>query len=691
MRGARSPVPGLALVLVLATALGAEPIPLDELVVTADRVPQPLSQVPAHVTVVGRDAIERSAALALDDLLRQVPGFQLFRRSSSLVSNPTAQGVSLRGLGASGASRALVLLDGVPLNDPFGGWIPWSRVPPGALEQIEIVRGPPAAPWGNYAMGGVIDLVTRRPTEPRQAEAIAEAGTRGTARTGLWAAGREGPLALSLRGDYLGFGGFPVVRDEQRGPIDVDAGSRHGVFDGRVEWAPGPGIDTHLHTNLFTEERENGTPLTDNATRLADIDAGARIATVAGATWTLLAFTKLGDFASRFSTQAPDRASERPAADQFDVPALAAGGAVTWTRPLGDGGRLSAGADGSWLDAETNEDGRFQGGRFTVRRAAGSRQVLGGAWTQVALAPLAALRLTGGLRLDGWRAFDGFRRERPLVGGGPARADRLPANDAVVASPSFALRWALDHGVALRAGAYRGFRAPTVNELVRGFRVRNDITEPNPGLDPERLYGGEIGVERRGARWDAQLTLYWDVVQDPIANVTLGIGPGDVAPCGPVPAGGVCRQRRNLGALRARGLEADVAWRVAGHGRLSAGVLWSDSSIVAGPPELEGRRNAQVPRVLASGGAAWEPPAGPRAAVALRYVGQQFEDDQNRLSLGGFAVADVFLGWRVAERWEVFFRLENALDRLYPVARTGDGLVTVGTPLLAHGGVRAWF
>ncbi len=677
--------------LLVAGRLDAQPTALDEVVVTADRVAQPASSVAAHVTVLDRDAVAVAPSLAVDDFLRQVPGFQLFRRSSSLVSNPTAQGVSLRGLGASGASRALVLLDGVPLNDPFGGWIPWSRVPLDAIEQAEIVRGPPAAPWGNYAMGGVINLITRRPVAERQVELVGEAGTRGTARGGAWVGGRRAPLVASLRGEWLGFGGFPVVRDDQRGPIDVDAGSRHGVLDGRVEWSPAPGLDTHLHTNLFSEWRDNGTPLTDNATRAADVDAGARLAAPGGSEWTVLAFTKLSDFESRFSTQALDRSSELPAADQFDVPAVAAGGALTWTRPVGAGHRLAAGLDGLWLDAENREDGRFLGGAYTRRRTAGARQLVGGGWGQATLAPLPSLRVTAGLRLDGWRAYDGFRRERALDGGRPLRADPLPANHAVVASPSLALRWALDHGLALRAGAYRGFRAPTVNELVRGFRVRNDVTEPNPALDPERLYGGEVGIERRGARWDAQLTAYWDVVQDPIANVTVGRGPGDVPPCGALGPGVVCRQRRNLGALRARGLEADAAVRVGRHGRLSAGVLWNDSLIVQGPPGLAGQRTAQVPRVLASAGAAWEPPAGPRAAAQVRYVGQQFEDDLNRLSLGGYAVADVFLGWRLGERWEVFFRIENALDRVYPVGRSGDGLVTVGTPLLGHGGVRARF
>src|SRR5262249_27491412 len=157
--------------------------------------------------------------LAVDDFLRQVPGFQLFRRSSSLVANPTTQGVSLRGLGASGASRTLVLLDGVPLNDPFGGWVPWSRVPLEALDRVEIVNGPAAAAWGNYAMGGVINLITRPVPAAPTLELTAEGGNRGTARGDGWVAGRHGTLGVSLRSEWLGFEGFPVVDTEQRGPI----------------------------------------------------------------------------------------------------------------------------------------------------------------------------------------------------------------------------------------------------------------------------------------------------------------------------------------------------------------------------------------------------------------------------------------------------------------------------------------
>src|SRR5262249_6701049 len=239
------------------------------------------------------------------------------------------------------------------------------------------------------------------------------------------------------------------------------------------------------------------------------------------------------------------RWSERPASDQFEVPALAVGGSLQWTKTITDVLRLAAGIDGSWIDGTNHEDGRFMGGHFTQRTVEGSEQLLGGVWTQLLARPVPSLRVTAGLRIDGWRSFAGFTRVHALPGGALLEDEQLPTNDAVIAEPSLALRWQVLDDTALRAGAYRGFRAPTINELVRGFRVRDDITAPNPALEPETLYGGEVGVEQRWGRLEGELTAYWDVVQDPIANVTVALGPGNVAPCGFVPAGGVCRHRRH--------------------------------------------------------------------------------------------------------------------------------------------------
>lgn len=136
------------------------PTTLPPLVVTATRGAQPADTLPVAVTVFSPTDLRASPSLAIDDTLRSAPAFSLFRRTGSLTANPTAQGVSLRGLGPSGASRSLVLLDGVPLNDPFGGWVAWTKVPKFSLSSVELVRGGGSGAWGNSALGGTVQLLT---------------------------------------------------------------------------------------------------------------------------------------------------------------------------------------------------------------------------------------------------------------------------------------------------------------------------------------------------------------------------------------------------------------------------------------------------------------------------------------------------------------------------------------------------
>jgi outer membrane receptor protein involved in Fe transport len=676
----------LGLVLASIVQAHAAPVVLDEVVVTADRVEQRRGTVPAHVTVLGADELERSASLTLDDALRRVPGLSLFRRTSSLVAHPTTQGVSLRGLGASGASRTLVLLDGVPLNDPFGGWIPWSKVPLESLERVEVVRGPSATAWGNYALGGVVHLVTKRPLAPAL-QVTGEGGTRGTARTDGRATAATGRVGVGLAANHLDTDGYPVVREDQRGPIDIPAFSRHTLVDGALSWVPSPDLDLRLHANAFTEARGNGTPLTDNATDALDLDTRLGARSPDGSDWTLLAFSRLQEFESRFSAQAADRRSERPATDQFDVPSTSAGASLGWTRPLA-AHRLAAGVDGLHVDAESNEDVRFMRGAFTRRRLAGMRQRFLGVHGESLLALRAELQATFAGRLDHWQATDGFRREHALPDGAPTLRRQLPDRDELVPTGSVALRYAVTPQSALRGAMHRGFRAPTINELVRPFRVRNDITEANAALRPEQLTGGEVGADHAGERWRASLTGHWTRLEDAIANVTVGAGPGDVAPCGFVPAGGQCRQRRNLDTVRVRGLEADVeVWPVE-HWTLGAGYLLTDARVTRGPRALDGRRVAQVPKHQGMVEVAHARPGWPRAAVLVRWAGAQFEDDRNALRLAPFATVDLSVGYRIGKRWELFVGVENLLDRTIEAGKTTDGLVTVGAPRLAHGGVR---
>ena len=650
----------------------------DEIVVTASRVEQRAGEIPAHVTVLDREDVERSPARTLDDVLRQVPGFSLFRRSGSVVAHPTAQGVSLRGIGPSGGSRTLVLVDGVPLNDPFGGWVAWSRVPLASVDRVEVVRGGGANLWGSSALGGVIQVLTASPEE-RGLRAVAEVGNRGTLSGAVVAGHRTDRLGVSVSASAFDTDGYEVVRRDQRGEIDIPASSENRVLSGKLE-VPGARSLVTVSANLFTEDRGNGTPLTENGTDAGSVAASAAFQTGNG-DWRFSAFSRRQTFRSTFSAQAPDRSFELPSLDQFDVSADETGAGVQWSRRVSERHLWTAGADAREVRGENREDFRFVEGRFTARRAAGGEQRLSGIWLQEIFTPSPAWQVTAGGRLDLWQSFGGFRRERSLETGEPLREETFAGRESLAFHPRLGVLYRESERLAVRSSVYRAFRAPTLNEQLRPFRVRNDITEANATLRPERLLGGEAGLDLRGGSASLGITGFWNRVEDSIANVTVGTGPGTVSPCGFVPAGGVCRQRRNLGASRVRGVEVEARHRPLPFLEVTASYLWSDARI-------EGRRLAQVPEHQAVLKIGHDRPGRIGAALQGRYVGSQFEDDLNTLALDSFFVLDLSLSREIRPGWEVFLGAENLLGETYEVGKTAEGLVTVGAPALARLGLR---
>ena len=677
----------------------SEDVRLEPVVVSASRIEQKLRDVPANVTVITREEIQQSPARTVDDLLRQVPGFSLFRRSSSLVTHPTAQGVSLRGIGPSGVSRTLVMLDGVPLNDPFGGWVYWSKVPLESIERIEVVRGGGSGVYGNYALAGVINIVTKRP-EARVAQAKFDLGTRNTVDTDILASHVTGPWGISLEGNFFRTDGYKIVREDQRGKIDIDADSEHETFNGRLEYTPSLTSSLFLAGSFFTEDRGNGTPLQSNSTEAGYIGTGGRFKTADGSDWQLTLFSHLQTFNSTFSSAAPDRNSETPALDQFDVPSTAVGANFQWSKKIHETHLVTAGTDLRWIEGETNEDFTFSQAlrEFTRRRKAGGEQFLAGVYLQDIFTPVPRLQVTIGGRLDFWQSFDASRIENNRQTGAVTRSESFPDRDEMAFSPKVALLYHATDQLSVRGSYYHGFRAPTINELFRPFRVRNDITEANASLEPERLIGGEVGMNYTVVRnLVGRLTAFWNEVEDPVANVTIGAGPGTVAPCGFVPAGGVCRQRQNLGRTRIRGIEAELEYRPHAHWTVSGSYLFNDTEVLSAPnqPELEGKRIAQVPKNQFTVKVSYTNPTLINAYVQGRYVGDQFEDDINSLRLGDFFVVDLML-WRPipipkVTAGEIFLGIENLFDRTYEVGKTTDGIVTVGAPLLVHGGVRVRF
>jgi outer membrane receptor protein involved in Fe transport len=645
----------------------------DELTVTATRTERRLGDTAASVVVLSAADLQATAAPTLDDTLRQVSGFSLFRRSGSRFANPTTQGLSLRGLGGSGASRAVVLFDGIPLNDPFGGWVYWGRVPRESLARIEVLRGAASDLYGSGALSGAVQLLPREPGVDGRGLLAAEVagGDRRSADGSLFLADRRGPWAASLAAERSTTAGYLSVDPAARGPVDTPVASQATVGALTLERVTAAGARLFVRGSRYAESRDNGTPLQTNDTTIRQWSAGGDWAVDRGS----LTFRAYGGdqiLHQGFSSVAADRASERLTRLQ-EVPADSFGLATQGTLALGTNA-LVAGIDLREVSGASRET--VFTGTGSQRVAGEGRQRTGGAYLEDLWSAFTRLTVTLGLRFDTWQNRDA----RETAGTSTSLSiSPLPDRTEQAWSPRATLLYRLTDRLTWTAAAYRAFRAPTLNELYRTFRVGDVVTQANPDLRAERLSGVESGGLWTSplGRVTARATAFWMATDRTIANVTLAATPLLTT-----------RQRDNLGRTRSRGLEAEATARPGDRWTLTGGYLLSDARVVRFPanPDLEGLALPQVPRHQLTFQSRYQSPRLGTLAVQARWTGRQYDDDQNRLPLASFTTVDLLAAHPIGHGLAAFLAVENLFDAAYEIGRTP--LRTFGPPRLLRAGVR---
>jgi iron complex outermembrane recepter protein len=638
---------GQPLVIVLAPAHGAE-----EVTVTAARATTRLADTASRVIVIAGRDLQSTAAPTLDDVLRQVPGFSLFRRSDSRVANPTAQGASLRGVGASGASRSLVLLDGVPLNDSFGGWVYWSREPRVAVDRVEVLEGGASDLYGSAALGGVIQAIERSDAPAFAVEA--SGGSLGTGDLAAYGAVRKGAWSLRGSGEAFSSDGYILVAPDQRGTVDTAAGGSHVAGTLTVERRRSPGVTIFARAAALGESRANGTPLQVNDTDWRQLSVGADASNEAGV-FSARAWYGSQVYHQSFSAVSADRATETLTRLQR-VPAENAGASVQWSRGLGRRNAVLAGLDARWVEGRSDEVPYARGSPAAFVSAGGhDRTVAFFASDRMALGDRAVATL--GARVDRWSGGD---------------------HGVTALSPRASVLLRLSRRLSLTAAGYGAFRSPTLNELYRSFRVGNVVTLANASLTVERLKGGEAGLvwSLPDERLRIRAVAFTSWITDPIANVTLRASPDLVT-----------RERENLGSSRSRGLELDAEAPLGPWLRLTAGYALVDATVTTFPssPEIEGNRLPQVPRHQATLAARFGRPSLFDLGVEVRATSGQFEDDQNQLPLAGYATLDARIARRLG-RATLFAVVENLSGTRYAVGLTPTP--TLGPPRSFRAGLR---
>ena len=647
----------------------------EQVTVTAARTEERVSDTAASVIVLSDEDLKTTAALTLDDALRQVQGFSLFRRSGSRTANPTSQGVSLRGVGASGASRALVISDGIPLNDPFGGWVYWDRLARESIGKVEVMQGAASSLYGTDALGGVINLIER---DPRQSTLSLEAsyGNEQSPDVSLFGSGRLGNWVGSLGAAAFHTDGYIIVPESTRGHVDTPAGVQDSSVDLRIERIVSDRARFFARGSIFEESRRNGTPLQTNNTHLHQLAVGGDWSAQRLGSFSFRVYGGPQLFNQGFSSVAADRNSETLVRSQR-VPAQQIGLTAQWSYAARSQ-TFVAGVDAREVRGASDEL-IYVAGKLSSAVGAGGREKVAGVFFEdiIHLAPRWLLTL--GARFDQWRNYDALSTTRPLAIPGPPVVTTFPDRKEHSFNPRLAVLHKVTENVAISAAIYHAFRAPTLNELYRSFRLGNILTLANQNLRAERLTGGEAGASYSGLkdRLAVRGTLFWNEIDGPVANVTLQVTPALIT-----------RQRQNLGSTRSRGIDINASARVSNTVTLSAGYEFVDATVLEFPANvtLVGLRIPQVPRNQLTFQARYSNPALFTVAFQGRMVGDQFDDDQNQFLLDRFFALDATVSRRVGPGVEVFGAFENLFNQRYTVALTP--LKNIGPPILGRFGIR---
>ncbi len=584
--------------------------------------------VASYVSTMNEEALESRPGVNLDDRLRDVPGFSLFRRSSSFVSHPTTQGVSLRGIGTNAASRTLVLYDGIPVNDPFGGWVYWTRFNPDTVDRIEIARGASNSVYGDRAMGGMLNILTPAP-ESRNVWMSAEGGNVGMADVRGGYSDLFGKVGISTMLRGFRSDGYYIVPEEIRGPVDTRADMDFVVGDVRADYFGGQ-QHFSLKANVLAEKRQNGTQLRDNSSTIGTLGASYRRGGLS-----VNGYHSRGKLFSSFTGVNETHDQETLTLLQ-KVTSDDTGGSVVWNASTRNWNWL-VGTDAHRSYGVSREQVVLAG----FQRTPGGRLWQQGVFAQTDVALGARTRLYGGLRHDFADRGNDFWSPRGgiVFSEGPRR-------------------W--------RASAYRSFRSPTLNEFFRTFRVGNVTTQNNPDLRPETTAGVDAGVDWNFSSLITRTTLFWQSIEDLITNVTISEGAFPI------------RRRQNIGQGTARGVEFEVqkAFRAI---RVEAAYLFVDSQLDTNVWMPQTPKHQGSFQVLYSAGRTL-------LSAGVRAYSLQFEDDLNTFVLPGFASFQVLAQRRFGHGVSALIGVENLLDKEYLAGFTPEPVI--GAPRLVRVGLK---
>lgn len=650
-------------------------------------------------------------ASSLANALKTEAAFGAHSRNHPASPRHLDRGVALRG------AHALALRDGVPLNDPFGGWVSWADLPRTGLARVEFVPSGGSTAWGGGALGGTVQFLTLPargkivmesydpqdggPPEKKQVirptgQIAAHFGEFNTLGAEFVTSQPAGHGVLQILGRGFRTDGFALVAAAQRGSVDQSAWSRHHRLEAR--WRQSLGKDRELVASVRTydESGGNGTSYQQGSSRgtLASVAIASNRAP--GFFWNALAYGQSGSSTNRFGAVTVDRSQEIPIIDRFAVPTDAFG--ASWTgawRHFGDA-RTNAGVDLRHVRGETQEAFLFTNGAFSRQLAAGGKQDSLGVFVLHDRAAAKNLRTTAGARIDFWGNSDGHRRETDPVTHAVLLDQRFGRASGTEFSPSLGIVWQPRKNWRFRVHGQHAFRLPALGERYQTSGRHNVVTAANPALRTEHSTGLEIAAgysmfEKGSAPvLTLEARVFLTELSDAVGTVAVARGSGELPILDSLPPAYRGVKRINLDRARLQGLELATTWRPSPDIQFEAMLRLSDSKVLHSTISsgLGGKHLTDTPHDTAALSAKWMVTKDTSVRLSVRSTGRQFLDSANTLSLRGATTADLGVSHQVNERTELFVTAENLADARVETGRDANGLAYLDSPRVILAGLR---
>jgi len=653
---------------------------LDAVVVSATRTEIPVFDAPQSVTVISNEELMASPFERVEDIVRSVPGMYNFRHYG-LQTNGIVSSLKMRGVGSN---RVLILVDGVPQNDNFNNaiaWVVWGHIPKESIERIEIVRGPTAALYGSEGLGGVIQIITKKPKAERQTSIRGEAGTADTYGGHGFHSQKIKDFGFMVAGGYEESDGFYMVEDPEA--YEIKRYREAGKVLGKATYDITPASDISLAALYYDHETGKGRQFFYDELTLDQYWMNYKHD---GESFDLkgLLYLNRAD-KTAFQDTAKDNYSSLLRIEE--MPSTTWGADFQGTIPFGAGTKFTLGA--AYKEASWDYDDEY---------VASTRDV-GAEGKQRFISPFANLdfRLLDdnlivnlGARYDWIETSDGSNWDSQGSAGKPAYDNTFDSNTEGSFSPKLGVAWHPDDKTTLRASGGKGFRAPSLFELYK-VHVRGGGTyyrEANPDLEPEEIWSYDVGMERflTNSLW-GRLTFYQSFAEDYIGDRLIGTGTF---------AGGKTRyeyQLDNISKVDIYGIETEMEWDALPVLTLFANYTYNISEIKKDEnnADMEGNYVPNSPRHKVHFGFRYQNPKIVNVSVIGNYYADIYFDNENTLKESGYFTMDATISRKFFDRVTAYMNAENLLDEEYPIFRSQGRADTIAPGLIVTSGVKFEF